>query len=191
MTEPKTCRLTPSQTIGPFFAYALTPAAYGLPELVTGAIVGEGAEGARITVTGRVFDGSDAPVSDAMIELWQADSSGAYVRPSTNAAFNGFGRAETDMEGRFTFNTLKPGAVSDGKGGRQAPHLSLSLFARGLMIRLATRIYFADETANASDPVLVLVPEPRRRTLIATRAGSTYTLDIHLQGENETVFFDV
>ena len=191
MTESGTRKLTPSQTIGPFFAYALTPKAYGLPELVTGAMVGEGATGERITVTGRIFDGAGAPVTDAMLEIWQADSSGAYARPGVNSAFNGFGRTESDAEGRFTFTTLKPGPVNDGKGSLQAPHLSLSLFARGLMIRLATRIYFADEPANANDQVLALVPEARRATLIAARRGVTYTFDIHLQGENETVFFDV
>ncbi len=191
MTEANPRKLTPSQTIGPFFAYALTPKAYDLPELVTGAMAGDGATGERITVTGRVFDGVGSPVTDAMVEIWQADSTGTYVRPGANAAFNGFGRTESDAEGRFTFTTLKPGAVSDGKGGLQAPHLSLSLFARGLMIRLATRIYFADEPANATDPVLALVPASRRNTLIASCVGATYALDIHLQGENETVFFDV
>ena len=191
MTEAKTRRLTASQTIGPFFAYALTPAAYGLPELATGTMAGEGAQGERITVTGRVFDGAGALVTDAMLEIWQADSSGAYLRPGANETFNGFGRPETNTEGRVTFTTVKPGAVSDGEGRPQAPHLSLSLFARGLMIRLATRIYFDDEPANATDAVLELVPTERRSTLIAMREGASYVLDIHLQGARETVFFDV
>jgi protocatechuate 3,4-dioxygenase, alpha subunit len=191
MTERKVAGLTPSQTVGPFFAYALTPAAYGLPELATGMMAGEDGPGQRITVTGRVFDGAGAPVTDAMLEIWQADSTGTYARPGANAAFNGFGRTETDAEGRFTFTTLKPGRVTDSQAGQQAPHLSVSLFARGLMIRLATRIYFGDEPANATDPVLALVPAARRQTLLAAPNGATYTLDIHLQGENETVFFDV
>jgi protocatechuate 3,4-dioxygenase alpha subunit len=182
--------LTPSQTIGPFFAYALTPRAYGGPELATERMAPDGVEGERIRIEGLVYDGDGEIVSDAMIEIWQADAQGRY-NAAGNAGFTGFGRAETTAEGRFFFETIRPGALSGPGGAMQAPHLSVSVFARGLLLRLTTRIYFSDEAANAADPVLALVPEGRRGTLIAQRGGDgAFRFDIRLQGEGETVFFD-
>ncbi len=181
--------ITPSQTIGPFFAYALTPRAYGGTELATEQVATDGVAGERIRIAGTVYDGDGAPVGDAMIEIWQADAQGRY-NAAGNAGFTGFGRAETTAEGTFHIETIRPGAVAAPDGTMQAPHLSLSVFARGILTRLATRIYFADEPANAVDPVLVLVPAERRHTLIATRdSGGSFRFDIRLQGENETVFF--
>lgn len=188
-TEPKAL-LTPSQTIGPFFAYALTPRAYGGRELFTEQVATEGMEGERIRVEGRVFDGDGAVVSDAMIEIWQADGQGRF-NAAGNAGFTGFGRCETSAEGVYFFETVRPGALPMPDGAPQAPHLGVSVFARGLLIRLMTRIYFSDEPANASDPVLALVPAERRGTLIAQRdADGVFRLDIRLQGEGETVFFE-
>ena len=182
--------LTPSQTIGPFFAYGLTPRAYGGPELATESMAAEGVAGERVRIEGTVFDGDGAIVSDAMIEIWQADSQGRF-QAQGNAGFTGFGRAETSAQGAFFFETIRPGALPGPKGTVQAPHLTVSVFARGLLLRLMTRIYFSDEPANAADPVLALVPATRRDTLIATRGGDgVFRFDIHLQGENETVFFE-
>lgn len=192
MTEQKLpLGLTPSQTVGPFFAYALTSRAYGGAELAneqvaTGAVTGE-----RITVRGHVYDGDGAPVGDAMLEVWQADAEGRF-HAKGNAGFTGFGRAETTTEGGYHFDTIRPGALPGLNGTTQAPHLTVSVFARGLLVRLATRVYFSDEPANESDPVLALVPAGRRGTLIAQRgADGAFTFDIRLQGEGETVFFDV
>jgi protocatechuate 3,4-dioxygenase alpha subunit len=153
---------TPSQTVGPFFAIALRRA----------DVVDEG-----ITVSGRVLDGAGEPVSDALVETWQADSDR-----------RGFGRCPTDDDGRWAIVTRKPASVDD-----QAPHLAVSLFARGLLDRVVTRIYFGDEPdANASDPVLGSLPDdPARATLIAAPVDGGYALDLHLQGERETVFFDL
>ncbi|SFJ20487.1 protocatechuate 3,4-dioxygenase alpha subunit [Bosea sp. OK403] len=182
--------LTPSQTIGPFFAYALTPRAYGGPELATEQVAAEGVAGERIRIEGTVFDGDGVPVSDAMIETWQADPQGRF-HAAGNVGFTGFGRAETNAEGGFFFETVKPGALQGADGTQQAPHLSISVFARGVLVRLATRIYFSDEPGNASDPVLALVPAGRRDTLIAQRgADGVFRFDIRLQGEGETVFFE-
>ena len=191
--------ITPSQTVGPFFAYCLTPKAYGYAEVVTNDLVTEDAAGERIRIEGRVFDGDGAPVNDSMIEIWQADAAGRYAHPADkqrpNAKFTGFGRAGTDAEGRFSFSTIKPGAVSGPDGKPQAPHILVAVFARGLPQHAYTRIYFSDEPGNANDPILALVPADRRGTLIAQREekrdGPTYVFDIRLQGENETVFFDV
>ena len=182
--------ITPSQTIGPFFAYALTPRAYGGPELATEQVAGDGVEGERIRIEGVVSDGDGAVVSDAMIEIWQADAQGRF-NTSGNAGFTGFGRAETTAEGVFHFETIRPGSLP-GPGGRiQAPHLTVSVFARGLLVQLATRIYFSDEPGNADDPVLALVPADRRDTLIAKRdAHGVFRFDIRLHGEGETVFFE-
>ena len=182
--------LTPSQTIGPFFAYGLTPRAYGGPELATESMAAEGVAGERIRIEGAVFDGDGAIVADAMIEIWQADSQGR-LHAQGNAGFTGFGRAEVTAQGTFHFETIRPGALPGPNGTLQSPHLSVSVFARGLLLQLMTRIYFSDEPANADDPVLALVPQTRRETLIARRgADGAFRFDNHLQGENETVFFE-
>ena len=187
---------TPSQTVGPYFAYGLTPAQYGyhFKSIFRPQMVGEETEGERIRIIGRVLDGEGSPVSDAMIEIWQADARGEYPDPSQEGAFSGFGRVGTgtDPRNRFWFGTIKPGATADG----QAPHLNLMVFMRGLLSHVYTRIYFSDEqAANAADPVLGTVDEDRRGTLIAEReetpGGTVYRFDIHMQGEKETVFFDV
>lgn len=182
--------LTPSQTIGPFFAYGLTPRAYGGQELFTEQVAAEGMAGERIRIEGVVYDGDGAVVSDAMIEIWQADGQGRF-HAAGNAGFTGFGRCETSAEGVYFFETVRPGALPAPGGAKQAPHLTVSVFARGVLVRLMTRIYFSDEAANATDPVLALVPAERRGTLIAERgADDVFRLDIRLQGEGETVFFE-
>jgi protocatechuate 3,4-dioxygenase alpha subunit len=184
---------TPSQTVGPFFHYAL-------PYQAGPYLVGEQTQGERITVEGRVTDGDGLPVTDALIEIWQANAAGRYDHPEDeqdkplDAAFSGFGRAPTDEDGTFRFYTVKPGAVPGLHNEMQAPHININILARGVLKRIATRLYFADEAeANRVDPVLNLVPEERRKTLIADRVGDgpLYRLDISLQGENETVFFDI
>jgi protocatechuate 3,4-dioxygenase, alpha subunit len=191
---------TPSQTVGPFFAYGLTPEQYAYPfrSLAGATLLDDDTPGERIRITGRVLDGDGAPVPDAMIEIWQADAEGRYAHPAdprgSNLPFKGFGRCGTgtDPENRFAFETIKPGPIGDG----QAPHVNVIVFMRGMLSHVYTRIYFADEAeANASDPVLASVEEARRRTLIAARettpAGTVYRLDLHMQGPDETVFFDV
>jgi protocatechuate 3,4-dioxygenase, alpha subunit len=191
---------TPSQTVGPFFAYGLTPEQYGYAfrSLAGSTLAEEDTPGERIRITGRVFDGDGVPVPDAMIEIWQADAEGRYAHPAdlrgSNIRFTGFGRCGTgtDPENRFVFDTIKPGPLGDG----QAPHVNVAVFMRGLLSHVYTRIYFADETeANGRDPVLSTIKEARRRTLIATResgpGGTVYRLDLHMQGPDETVFFDV
>lgn len=143
--------------------------------------------GERIILTGRITDGDGAPCSDAMVEIWQADPEGSY-----EGAFHGFGRCATDAEGRFRFVTVKPGPVRGRGNATQAPHVTLTLFARGLLTHLTTRLYFAGEALNATDPVLAAVPEARRGTLVAQPVGGgEWRLDIRLQGENETVFLEV
>ena len=163
---------TPSQTVGPYFAYGLTPEQYSYPfkEVVSGDIRTADAEGHPIRIEGKVFDGNGDPVPDAMIEIWQADGQGRYAHPgdgrAANAAFGGFGRfgTGTDSENRFIFETVKPGSVD----GAQAPHINVIVFMRGLLTHVYTRVYFEDEeTANADDPVLSSVAEDRRHTLIA------------------------
>lgn len=195
-----TSRQTPSQTVGPFFAIALTPGQYGYeyPSIAGPDMVNADTEGEHIRIEGRVLDGDGAPVGDAMIEIWQADALGRYAHPAdprgSNASFRGFGRAGTgtDSDTRFAFRTVKPGAVDE----RQAPHINVAVFMRGLLSHAYTRIYFSDEpAANAADPVLSTVPAERRPTLIASREDSAgtivYRFDIYMQGERETVFFDV
>lgn len=191
--------ITPSQTVGPFFAYCLTPRGYDFSELVLNDLVTDDASGERIRIEGRVFDGDGQPVTDAMIEIWQADAQGRYAHPADgraapNARFRGFGRAGTDEEGRYGFTTVKPGRVPGPDGGLQAPHINVHVFARGVLRHMMTRIYFADEAANEADPILALVPAERRGTLLARRDGQhdlpVYVFDIRLQGEDETVFFE-
>jgi protocatechuate 3,4-dioxygenase, alpha subunit len=193
--------VTPSQTVGPFFKYGLTPnGAYEWNDAFTNNLVTSDASGDRIRVEGRVFDGDGQPVSDAMLEIWQADAQGRFSDPQDqralpNSTFKGFGRCGTDPNGVFVFDTIKPGTVPDPDGRPQAPHLLLAIFARGMLLQLYTRIYLDGEAANAADPVLAIVPSDRRSTLIAARepgAGNAiYRFDIHLQGDNETVFFDI
>ncbi len=190
---------TPSQTVGPFFAYSLTPQQYGYPmsSIADGAMRDGDTQGEAIRVEGRVFDGEGAVIGDAMIELWQADAQGRYGHPAdprgSNSNFTGFGRfgTGTDARSRFVFDTVKPGVIADG----HAPHINVAVFMRGLLTHAYTRIYFSDEgPANAADPVLSKVPAARRDTLIATRSGdgdAVYRFDIHMQGTQETVFFDV
>lgn len=192
-------RQTPSQTVGPFFAFALTSEQYGyeLASIAGGGLIEGETPGQRIRIEGRVFDGQGEAIPDAMIEVWQADEQGRYAHPAdprgSNVGFKGFGRTGTgtDAEARFIFDTIKPGSVD----GQQAPHINVVVFMRGLPAHAFTRIYFSDEAAaNARDPVLETVSPERRQTLIATRessaAGTVYRFDIHMQGAQETVFFD-
>ena len=169
-----------SQTVGPFFNFALTT------DASLGVLARPGAEGERIRLRFRILDGNGEPTpADSLIELWQADSRGRYGEDS-DANFCGFGRLETDDAGACTFETVKPGPV-----GAQAPHINVAVFARGLQKQLYTRVYFPDEPRNASDPVLLLVPEERRATLLAQRDADAWSFEIRLQGGAETVFFDV
>jgi protocatechuate 3,4-dioxygenase, alpha subunit len=193
--------ITPSQTVGPYFKYGLTPnGEYAWNDAFTNNLVTSDTSGERIRVEGKVFDGDGAVVPDCMLEIWQADAQGRFSDPQDkralpNSSFRGFGRCGTDAKGGYFFDTIKPGIVPDPDGKPQAPHLLLAVFARGMLLHLYTRIYFDGEAANASDPVLALVPPDRRSTLIAARNGgagnAVYSLDIHLQGDNETVFFEV
>ena len=162
--------LTPSQTVGPFFGV-------GLPFEKGEQIVAPGSAGA-IRIEGQVLDGNGQPVPDALLEIWQVGS--------------GFGRSRTDPEGAFSFVVGKPAPTPAPDGRKQAPHLNVTVFARGLLRQLVTRIYFPDEPeANASDPVLNLVDPGRRETLIAKTCGSVLHFDVRLQGEGETVFFAI
>ena len=201
MPETKREGITPSQTVGPFFAYGLTPTGrYDWNDAFSNNLVTADATGERIRIEGRVFDGDAQPVPDCMLEIWQADAQGRFADPKDkrampNAKFRGFGRCGTDGNGGYAFDTIKPGSVPDPDGKPQAPHILVAIFARGMLLHNFTRIYLDGEAANASDPVLALVPPDRRATLIAKRAASSgnpvYHLDIHLQGDNETVFFDI
>ena len=193
--------LTPSQTVGPFFKYGLTPnGAYDWNDAFTNNLVTPDTSGDRIRVTGRVFDGDGKLVPDCMLEIWQADAQGRFSDPQDkrappNSSFKGFGRCGTDANGDYAFDTIKPGTVPDPDGKPQAPHLLLAIFARGMLLHLYTRIYFDGEAGNAADPILALVPADRRATLIATResgsGNAVYRFDIRLQGDDETVFFDI
>ena len=182
----------PWQTVGPFYHFSLTA------NLALGCLTTPEAKGERVRLRFRVFDGAGAPVPDGMIELWQADSAGKYRHPADtqekepDPAFCGFGRLATDAEGGCVFDTVRPGRTPDGRGGCQAPHIDVSVFARGLLGRLVTRVYFEGDPALPDDAVLKLVPEDRRATLLARpdEAGH-WNFDIHLQGEHETVFFDI
>ena len=194
-------RLTPSQTVGPFFAYGLTSnGKYDWNDAFTSNLVTPDTSDTRIRIEGRVFDGDGAPVPDCMLEIWQADAQGRFSDPQDkralpNSSFKGFGRCGTDANGGYAFDTIKPGIVPDPDGKPQAPHVLLAIFARGMLLHLYTRIYLSGEAGNAADPVLALVPAERRATLIAQQANcngnAVYRLDIRLQGDDETVFFDI
>lgn len=182
---------TPSQTVGPYLRIAFTA-------LAVDAIAASGATGEHLTIEGRAVDGDGKPISDAALEVWQADASGKYAHAedatrSAAGKFRGFGRILTDADGAFRFTTVKPGPVPGPKGAMQAPHLVVTVFMRGLLKQLLTRIYFPDDPGNAGDPILLLVPAERRATLVAKRslqAKATLEWNLVLQGENETVFFD-
>lgn len=201
MQSTKPQGVTPSQTVGPYFAYGLTSnGKYDWNDAFSNNLVTADTSGERIRVEGRVFDGDGQPMQDCMLEIWQADAQGRFSDPQDkgalpNSSFRGFGRIGTDANGGYAFDTIKPGQVADPDGKPQAPHLVLAVFARGMLLHLYSRIYFDGEAGNAADPVLALVPADRRHTLIATRqpgsGNAVYRLDIHMQGDNETVFFDV
>jgi len=195
MSAQPSLGVTPSQTIGPFFAPAL------LRE-VQNVLTTEQTAGERIRIEGTVYDGAGNVVPDAMIEIWQANSHGRYNHPRDTRAlpldpeFSGFGRSGTDDAGVYRFETVKPGAVPFDRDGRmQAPHVSMMVHARGMLNHAQTRLYFEDEAANADDPILALAPADRRATLIAKReqadGATVYRLDIVLQGRGETVFFNI
>lgn len=208
---------TPWQTVGPFFHYGLPwkgaadlVAGEGelgarldlIPEghylLGPGEIAREPAQGEAIEITGCVYDADGQPISDALVEIWQANPAGRYASEADvreelalDPNFIGFGRASTSVDGVFRFRTLKPGRVPGPGNTLQAPHIAVGLLGRGLLKRLVTRIYFADEASNAEDPILALVPQARRDTLIARREGEAWRFDVRLQGERETVFFEI
>jgi protocatechuate 3,4-dioxygenase alpha subunit len=185
---------TPSQTIGPFFHDGLIRE--GLNVLAIPGVAGQ-----RIRIEGHVYDGNHAPVSDAMVEIWQASPRGRYHHPADETsvpldpAFTGFGRSSTDAEGSYWFETVKPGSVPFHGEVLQAPHINVAVFSRGLLDSLLTRMYFEDEDANRTDPVLRRVPADRRASLLAARLPGdgkpVYRFDIILQGDGETVFFDM
>jgi protocatechuate 3,4-dioxygenase, alpha subunit len=182
-------QLTPSQTVGPYYSIGLTweDGSFVVPEGTPGAF----------RIRGRVLDGEGELVPDAIVESWQADPEGRYNHPDDPRGaeagdFRGFARAPTHPDGQFVIHTVKPGPVPGPDGSTQAPHLEVSVFARGLLNRVVTRIYFADEgERNAADPVLQSVPEERRASLLAQPSEDGYRFDVHLQGEGETVFFAI
>ena len=214
--DPALFGQTPSQTVGPFFHYGLPWK--GGADLVGKSDMGARPDlfpeehyvlnlsspsgtpaGEVIELSGRVLDAAGDPIPDAMIEIWQANAAGRYASPEDGREtvpldphFVGFGRSSTSAEGVYRFRTIRPGRVPGPGNSLQAPHIAVSVFGRGLLKRLATRIYFADGEGNDTDPVLSMVPEGRRHTLVAQRQGdNVWWLDIALGGENETVFFDL
>ena len=205
MTQPlRYLKETPSQTAGPYVHIGLAPSAAGFqifettfgPDPATAK-----AKGQKIAVRGVVYDGSGAPLKDVLLEVWQANAEGKYQHHEDlqdkpdDPEFRGWGRICSDFEtGEYCFHTVKPGSVPGRSGRPMAPHINFWIVARGINVGLNTRMYFEDEAeANASDPVINLVEqENRRHTLIARKiADAEYRFDIHLQGESETVFFDV
>ncbi len=181
---------TASQTVGPFFNFGLTS------DSQLGILVSEG-----IRLKFRVTDGDGLPTpGDSLIEIWQADANGRYPHPldprsgDANPDFHGFGRLQTDENGVCVFQTVKPGPVPSENGSAQAPHINVTIFARGLGKQLHTRVYFDGEVGNAADPILALVPADRRETLLAKPVAgqpNEWSIKIRLQGEGETVFFEV
>lgn len=193
--------LTSSQTVGPFFAPALLR-----KDAIRNVLVQPETGGERIRIEGCVLDGDGVPVPDALVEIWQANAHGRYNHPADRGpaaldpSFLGFGRSGTDPDGSYWFETVKPGPVAFDRERLQAPHICVTVFSRGLLNHLVTRLYFEDEPTNALDPVLQCVPADRRTTLLARRvptinrggtAVAVYRFDIILQGANETAFFNV
>jgi protocatechuate 3,4-dioxygenase alpha subunit len=186
---------TASQTVGPFFSPALLR-----EDARRTTLIGPQTPGERIRIVGHVLDGDLQPIPDALVEIWQANAEGHYNHPSEEDAglidptFTGFGRSGTDEDGRYWFETIKPGPVNFDDTRLQAPHISLTIFARGLLNHLMTRLYFESEPTNATDPILQRVPVERQQTLLARREQGdehpTYRFDIILQGEGQTAFFN-
>jgi protocatechuate 3,4-dioxygenase alpha subunit len=197
--------LTPSQTVGPFYAYGLTPkgrakwdpdGTYSWKETVGDNLITPDVVGERIRIEGAIYDGDGKPINDAMLEIWQADGQGRYSnepgsRRLPNTSFKGHGRSACDKDGVFSFDTVKPGPVPGPDGTMQAPHIVVAIFGRGMLRQVYTRLYFEGEAANAGDPILALVPSDRRHTLMARKQGNVWRWDVHMQGPDETVFFDV
>jgi len=194
---------TPSQTAGPYVHIGCVPNFSGItgvfPEDLGSTMVNDKTRGERITIRGNVIDGSGTLLRDALLEIWQADTDGLYNSPSemrgtADPNFTGWGRSPTDMQtGEYVFHTVKPGKVPFRDGRPMAPHITFWIVARGINLGLQTRMYFGDEKeANEADPILSRI-EHRVRvpTLIAPREGDTYRFDIHLQGDGETIFFDI
>ena len=186
---------TPSQTVGPFFSLGLTGKA-------TNVLASDSTQGEKIRLEGRIFDGDGQPVPDAMVEIWQANAYGRYNHPDDkqekplDPSFMGWGRSGTDKTGLYWFETVKPGPVPGPEESAQAPHINVTVFARGMLVHAYTRIYFGGEAANDTDPTLLSIKnKARRRALIANReernGKAVYRFDIRLQGEGETVFLDV
>jgi protocatechuate 3,4-dioxygenase alpha subunit len=183
--------ITPSQTVGPYFGIMVRGRSRGQQ-------VNDRTQGTRIVVEGTVVDGEGKPIPDAFFETWQADARGRYRHPDDcrgedpDPAFNGYGWQHTGKNGGFTLDTIKPGRVPGPDSRDQAPHIVVSIMARGILTRFVTRIYFDDEPGNAEDAILALVPPERRQTLVARRVGEgRYQFDVVMQGKDETVFFDV
>jgi protocatechuate 3,4-dioxygenase, alpha subunit len=183
---------TPSQTIGPFYHFSLP--------FPGGERLVHPDDPDAVRIAGTVYDGAGEPVTDAMVESWQANRAGRYAHPEDDRddlpleeGFTGFGRCPTDGDGRYEFVTVKPGSVPGPEGRTQAPHIDVMIFARGLLRQLVTRIYFPDEEeANAADPVLSSIEDSElRQTLVATDEGNALCFDIYLQGENQTAFFEI
>jgi protocatechuate 3,4-dioxygenase alpha subunit len=181
---------TSSQTIGPYLHIGMT-------WLVDENLASEGVAGERVSITGRIVDADGEPVTDAMVEIWQANSHGRYAHPEDTRdlplddRFTGFGRVFTQDAGRFRFHTIKPGRVPSADGTLQAPHLNITIFMRGMLKHLFTRLYFDGDPSNALDPVLAQVPADRRASLLAVPGDGAFHWDVVLQGDGETVFFDV
>jgi protocatechuate 3,4-dioxygenase alpha subunit len=207
MMAPTPLKQTPSQTVGPYFAYGLTPEQYryDFPSLFSERLAEPHCAGQHILITGQVFDGQGAPVADALLEFLQADANGAYVRDAATArqtGFKGFARIGTGGTGstgtaaemHYLLHTIKPGRIS----ANDAPHIDLIVLMRGLLLHAYTRLYFDDDAANIGDELLASVPEARRASLLArlqpsdsTHGLPLYRFDIHMQGPHETVFFDL
>jgi protocatechuate 3,4-dioxygenase alpha subunit len=181
---------TASQTVGPYLHIGMSWLT--IEQLAAGDCPGE-----HVTISGRVLDGDGKPVPDALVEIWQANAEGKYAHPADMSdapltpGFRGFGRVATDDAGQFQFHTIKPGPIADPSGGQQAPHLLVSVFMRGLLKRLVTRVYFPDDPRNMDDRILTRVPADRRGTIVArSKARGELVWDVVLQGDGETVFFD-